>query len=201
MQGKVKIPMKRDKKIMVLAAIFAVACVAMIGTGYAAYTGTATGQSNEIPVKYVVLKLGDNSVASYTETFQFEPVAYDTKTFVEGGTVKTQYKAQSATVTSSAAAVEIAETNGNNQITMKVRLGSAYSSGTLSIQFYSDSGCNTAVGDAVTLSTGDTSVNATFTSATYYCKVTLAQSGTTSWSDNVPSNPAGFSVTFTAEAS
>ena len=193
--------MKNDKKVIMLAAVFAAACIFAVGTGYAAYTGTTSGQSNEIPVQYVKLTLGDNSVASYTNTFQFEKIPYDTKTFVDNGQVKTQYKAQSDSVSSSATAVVINETNGNGNITMKVRLDSTYSQGTLSIQFYSDSACQTAFGDAVSLTTSDQAVaNATFPSATYYCKVTLTQNNITEWSDDVPAAPGGFSVTFTAEA-
>ena len=193
--------MKNDKKVVILAAVFAAACIAMVGTGYAVYTGTTYGQSGEIQVQYVKLTLGDNSVASYTNTFEFGKIPYDTQTVVDSGQVKTQYKAQSASVSSSAAAVVINETNGNNQITMKVKLASAYSQGTLSIQFYSDSECNTAVGGAINLTTSDQSVSVSFTSATYYCKVTLTQTGITNWSDTIPAAPGGFSVTFTAEAS
>lgn len=193
--------MKNDRKVIILAAVFAAACIAVVGTGYAAYTGTTSGQSNEIPVQFVKLTLGDNTVASYTNTFQFEKIQYDTKTFPDGNQVKTQYKAKSASVSSAATAVVISETGGNGQITMKVKLDSTYSSGTLSIQFYSDAGCNTAVGDAISLTTSDQSVNVTFSATTYYCKATLTQDGITDWSDNPPTAASGFSVTFTAEAS
>ena len=192
--------MKNRNKMMALIAVIAVAGIATIGTAYAAYTGVTNGQSKDVPVQYVTLTLGDNTVDSYTNTFKFDPIAYDTKTFVDNNVVKTQYKARSDTVTSAAIAVVINEVNGNDNITMKVRLAEKYTSGDLKMQFYSDQGCNIKVGSEVSLSEMDSSVTQSFKSGTYYCKVILTKNGSGAWSDEKPGQLSGFTVTFTAEA-